>query len=51
MKQIAVFLVLAVMVTSSCTSLYQKGQNQFQAGDYQLAINTFSKILEEEPEK
>jgi peptidoglycan-associated lipoprotein len=50
MKQIAVFLVLAVMVTSSCTSLYQKGQNQFQAGDYQLAINTFSKILEEEPE-
>lgn len=50
MKRIAVFLVLTVMVTFSCTSLYQKGQNQFQAGDYQLAINTFSKILEEEPE-
>lgn len=50
MKQIAVYLVLTVLVISSCTSLYQKGQNQFQAGDYQLAINTFSKILEEEPE-
>ena len=50
MKRIAVFLVLTVMLTVSCTSLYQKGQNQFQAGDYQLAINTFSKILEEEPE-
>lgn len=50
MKRIAVFLVLMVMVMSSCTSLYQKGQNQFQAGDYQLAINTFSKILEDEPE-
>ncbi|WP_373494934.1 OmpA family protein [Aquiflexum sp.] len=50
MKQIAVFLVLTVILISSCTSLYQKGQNQFQAGDYQLAINSFSKILEDEPE-
>lgn len=50
MKQIAVFLVLSVILVSSCTSLYQKGQNQFQGGDYQLAITTFSKILEDDPE-
>jgi peptidoglycan-associated lipoprotein len=50
MKQIAVFLVLSVILFSSCTSLYQKGQNQFQGGDYQLAITTFSKILEDDPE-
>lgn len=50
MKQIAVFLVLTVILISSCTSLYQKGQNQFQGGDYQLAITTFSKILEDDPE-
>jgi outer membrane protein OmpA-like peptidoglycan-associated protein len=30
--------------------MYQKGQNQFQSGEYQVAINTFSKILEKEPE-
>ncbi|WP_373521379.1 OmpA family protein [Aquiflexum sp.] len=50
MKQIAVFLVLTIILISSCTSLYQKGQNQFQGGDYQLAINSFSKILEDDPE-
>jgi outer membrane protein OmpA-like peptidoglycan-associated protein/tetratricopeptide (TPR) repeat protein len=50
MKHIAVYLVLTVLLISSCTSLYQKGQNQFQEGDYQLAISSFSKILEEDPE-
>ena len=50
MKHIAVYLVLTVLLISSCTSLYQKGQNQFQEGDYQLAIGSFSKILEEDPE-
>jgi len=50
MKHIAVYLVLTVLLISSCTSLYQKGQNQFQEGDYQLAINSFSQILEEDPE-
>jgi peptidoglycan-associated lipoprotein len=50
MKHIAVYLVLTVILISSCTSLYQKGQNQFQEGDYQLAISSFSKILEEDPE-
>ena len=50
MKHIAVYLVLTVILISSCTSLYQKGQNQFQEGDYQLAIGSFSKILEEDPE-
>jgi outer membrane protein OmpA-like peptidoglycan-associated protein/tetratricopeptide (TPR) repeat protein len=50
MKHIAVYLVLTVLLISSCTSLYQKGQSQFQEGDYQLAISSFSKILEEDPE-
>jgi len=50
MNRIAIFLVVMVFALSSCTSLFQKGQNQFQAGEYQLAINTFSRILEEEPE-
>lgn len=50
MKQIAVFLVMTVIVFGSCTSLFQKGQNQFRAGEYQVAINTFSKILEDDPD-
>lgn len=50
MKHIAVYLVLTVLLISSCTSLYQKGQSQFLEGDYQLAISSFSKILEEDPE-
>ena len=50
MKRIALFLVLIPILLASCTSMYQKGQNQFQSGEYQVAINTFSKILEKEPE-
>ncbi|MCH6198498.1 OmpA family protein [Aquiflexum sp. LQ15W] len=50
MKRIALFLVLIPILLGACTSMYQKGQNQFQSGEYQVAINTFSKILEKEPE-
>jgi peptidoglycan-associated lipoprotein len=50
MKQATVVWMLFILLFGSCTSLFQKGQNQFQAGEYQLAINTFSRILEEEPE-
>ena len=35
---------------AACTSLQQKAQSQFEAGEYQLAINSFSKILEENPD-
>jgi peptidoglycan-associated lipoprotein len=50
MKRIALFLVLVSILLGACTSMYQKGQNKFQSGEYQVAINTFSKILEKEPE-
>jgi outer membrane protein OmpA-like peptidoglycan-associated protein len=33
-----------------CTSLQQKAQNQFEAGEYQMTINSLSKVLEENPE-
>ena len=35
---------------AACTSLQQKAQSQFEAGEYQLAINSFSRILEENPD-
>ena len=35
---------------AACTSLQQKAQSQFEAGEYQLAISSFSKILEENPD-
>ncbi len=50
MKQYAVFLVLLNVLLGSCTSLFQKGQNQFQSGEYDLAINTFLQVLEDEPD-
>ena len=50
MKRSFFFLVFIGLLSGACTSLLQKGQNQFNAGEYQLAINTYSKILEEEPE-
>ncbi|GAB4107672.1 OmpA family protein [Echinicola sediminis] len=33
-----------------CTSLPQKGKSQFAAGEYQMAIGTFSKVLANDPE-
>lgn len=50
MKHSALFLGLLILLFGSCTSLFQKGQNQFVAGDYQLAINSFSKVLEDDPD-
>lgn len=49
MTRSALFLVV-MLILGSCTSLYQKGQNQFSAGEYQVAINTFSRILENDPD-
>ncbi len=49
MKRSCFSLVIAVLF-ASCTSLLQRGQNQFSAGEYQLAISTFSQVLEKEPE-
>src|SRR5690606_8272233 len=50
MKRSFLFLVLISLFMAACTSLQQKAQSQFEAGEYQLAINSFSKILEENPD-
>ena len=50
MKRSAVFLFSLFLIFSACTSLYQKGQKQFQSGEYQFAIATFSKVLENDPD-
>lgn len=42
--------LILVFLEISCTSLQQKAQNQFSAGEYQMAISSFSKLLEKEPE-
>ena len=50
MKRVALLCVWMFFFLTACTSLYQKGQNQFQAGEYQLAINTFSRVLADDPD-
>src|SRR5690554_974176 len=50
MKRSFPFLVLISLFMAACTSLQQKALSQFEAGEYQLAINSFSKILEENPD-
>ncbi len=50
MKRSFLFLIFIGFLSGACTSLLQKGQNQFQAGEYQFAINTFSRILEDDPD-
>jgi outer membrane protein OmpA-like peptidoglycan-associated protein/tetratricopeptide (TPR) repeat protein len=50
MKQFNVVWLILALLIGSCTSLFQKGQNQFQVGEYQLAISTFSRILEDDPD-
>ncbi|WP_439482070.1 OmpA family protein [Cyclobacterium plantarum] len=49
---ISSFLLLGgfLLLQVSCTSLQQKAQNQFSAGEYQVAINSYSKLLEKEPD-
>ncbi|WP_114748351.1 OmpA family protein [Pleomorphovibrio marinus] len=44
------FSILIVVFFAACTSLQQRGQNQFSAGEYQMAISTYSQVLEKEPE-
>ncbi len=39
-----------LLMFASCTSLQQKAQNQFSAGEYQMAISSFSQVLEKEPD-
>ncbi|SHM64708.1 Outer membrane protein OmpA [Cyclobacterium lianum] len=39
-----------LLLQVSCTSLQQKAQNQFSAGEYQMAINSFARLLEKEPD-
>lgn len=42
--------VLLLVFQASCTSLQQKAQTQFNTGEYQLAIASYSRFLETEPE-
>lgn len=44
------FLAFISLFMAACTSLQQKAQGQFEAGEYQLVINSMSKILEENPD-
>ena len=47
----SILLLLGTLLLQvSCTSLQQKAQNQFSAGEYQMAINSFSRLLEKEPD-
>lgn len=50
MKRSFPLILFITIYLSACTSLQQKAQGQFEAGEYQLAINSFSKILEQDPE-
>jgi len=45
LSSIFIFLILV-----GCTSLPQKGKSQFAAGEYQMAIGTFSKVLANNPD-
>src|SRR5690606_5727350 len=50
MKRSFLFLGFISLFMAACTSLQQKAQSQFEAGEYQLAIGSFSQILEENPD-
>lgn len=50
MKRGYYYLILITILSAGCTSLQQKGINQFSSGEYQVAISTFSQVLEKEPE-
>ncbi|MFC3416880.1 OmpA family protein [Algoriphagus hitonicola] len=43
-------LFLGLILLNACKSLQEKGTEQYLSGEYQYAINTFSQILEEDPE-
>ena len=42
--------VFLLVLQASCTSLQQKAQTQFNTGEYQLAIASYSKLLENDPD-
>jgi len=50
MKRGYYYLLILTLVATGCKSLQQKGMNQFSSGEYQVAISTFSQVLEKEPE-
>jgi outer membrane protein OmpA-like peptidoglycan-associated protein/tetratricopeptide (TPR) repeat protein len=50
MKRSFPFIVFLSLWMAGCTSLQQKAQSQFEAGEYQMAISTYSKVLEDNPE-
>lgn len=50
MKNYFLSFFLFSLILGGCKSLEQQGESQFAAGEYQLAIGTFSKILAEKPE-
>lgn len=50
MKPRFLFIILFTILLGSCTSLSKRGTAQFASGEYQLAINTFSKILANDPD-
>ncbi len=50
MKRSFPFIIFISLWMAGCTSLQQKAHSQFEAGEYQMAINSFSKVLEDNPE-
>jgi peptidoglycan-associated lipoprotein len=49
MRQSILFIFI-LLLSGACTSLLQKGTNQFQSGEYEFAIQTLSKVLSNDPE-
>ena len=50
MKHYFLGFLSIIILLGSCKSLQEKGTEQYLSGEYQYAINTFSQILEEDPE-
>jgi len=49
-KHNLLFILFLSILLGSCTSLSKRGLAQFESGEYQLAINTFSRVLEKDPD-
>jgi outer membrane protein OmpA-like peptidoglycan-associated protein len=50
MKRGYITILSMLVIFTSCVSLQQKAKNHFSTGEYQLAIATFSQLLEKEPD-
>lgn len=50
MKNCFLSVLFIFLFLVGCTSLQQKGEKQFAAGEYQMAIGTFSKVLADNPD-